>query len=42
MSSELVEVKLQQCIENGSVLNEGDDGPIIAAILALLTNDGMS
>ncbi|KAE9409120.1 P-loop containing nucleoside triphosphate hydrolase protein [Gymnopus androsaceus JB14] len=39
---ELLEAKLQQCVEDGAMLNEGDNSPVIAAILALLTNDGMS
>ncbi|KAJ4485738.1 P-loop containing nucleoside triphosphate hydrolase protein [Lentinula aciculospora] len=38
----LLEAKLQKCIEDGTMLNEGNDGPTIAAILALLRNDGMS
>ncbi|KAF9074920.1 P-loop containing nucleoside triphosphate hydrolase protein [Rhodocollybia butyracea] len=37
----LLEAKLQKCVEEGSMLNEDNDGPVIAAILALLTNDGI-
>ncbi|KAJ3802281.1 P-loop containing nucleoside triphosphate hydrolase protein [Lentinula aff. detonsa] len=37
----LLEAKLLRCIEDNSMLNEENAGPIIAAILALLQNDGM-
>ncbi|KAJ3829380.1 P-loop containing nucleoside triphosphate hydrolase protein [Lentinula raphanica] len=38
----LLEAKLRKCIEDSIMLNTENDGPIIAAILALMKNDGMS
>ncbi|KIK70609.1 hypothetical protein GYMLUDRAFT_148068 [Collybiopsis luxurians FD-317 M1] len=38
----LLEAQLQRCIEEGSMLNGSEDGPVITAILALLAYDGMT
>ncbi|KAF9015717.1 P-loop containing nucleoside triphosphate hydrolase protein [Cyathus striatus] len=38
----LLDAQLQQCIEKGSVLNTSKGNPVMKAILALLTYDGLS
>ncbi|KAJ7897125.1 P-loop containing nucleoside triphosphate hydrolase protein [Mycena olivaceomarginata] len=38
----LLDAQLQRCVEDGAMLNTSGDNPVIRAMLALLTNDGLS
>ncbi|KZP25382.1 P-loop containing nucleoside triphosphate hydrolase protein [Athelia psychrophila] len=38
----LLDAQLQQCIEDGAVLNAGENDLVVKSMLALLTNDGLS
>ncbi|KAL0951656.1 hypothetical protein HGRIS_008336 [Hohenbuehelia grisea] len=38
----LLDILLQRCVEDGAMLNVGHDNPVAKAMLALLTNDGLS
>ncbi|KAJ7070765.1 P-loop containing nucleoside triphosphate hydrolase protein [Mycena amicta] len=38
----LLDVQLQRCVEDGAMLNTGGDNPVVQAMLALLTNDGLT
>ncbi|KAJ6520085.1 P-loop containing nucleoside triphosphate hydrolase protein [Mycena sanguinolenta] len=38
----LLDVQLQRCVEDGTMLNTGGENPVVRAMLALLTNDGLT
>jgi len=38
----LLDAELQRCIEEGQILSELKDSPVMQAILALLANDGLT
>ncbi|KAF7303226.1 Dead deah box [Mycena kentingensis (nom. inval.)] len=38
----LLDVQLQRCVEEGAMLNTSADNPVVKAMLALLTNDGLT
>lgn len=42
VNSRLLDAQLQQCIEDGAVLNAGENDLVVKSMLALLTNDGLS
>ncbi|KNZ80627.1 Putative DEAH-box ATP-dependent helicase [Termitomyces sp. J132] len=38
----LLDAQLERCVERGTILPSGDDNPVVNAMLALLTHDGLS
>ncbi|KAJ7293075.1 P-loop containing nucleoside triphosphate hydrolase protein [Mycena rebaudengoi] len=38
----LLDAQLQRCVEEGTMLNTGGENPVVKAMLALLTNDGLT
>ncbi|KAJ6503274.1 P-loop containing nucleoside triphosphate hydrolase protein [Mycena vitilis] len=38
----LLDAQLQRCVEEGAMLNTGGQNPVVRAMLALLTNDGLT
>ncbi|KAF8078990.1 P-loop containing nucleoside triphosphate hydrolase protein [Lyophyllum atratum] len=38
----LLNAQLQKCVEEGTILTPGDDNPVLKAMLALLTHDGLT
>ncbi|KAG6873855.1 hypothetical protein C0995_010467 [Termitomyces sp. Mi166 len=38
----LLDAQLERCVEKGTILASGDDNPVVKAMLALLTHDGLS
>ncbi|KAJ7170133.1 P-loop containing nucleoside triphosphate hydrolase protein [Mycena filopes] len=38
----LLDAQLQRCVEDGTMLNTGGENPVVRAMLALLTNDGLT
>ncbi|KAJ7878638.1 P-loop containing nucleoside triphosphate hydrolase protein [Mycena leptocephala] len=38
----LLDAQLQRCVEEGAMLNTGGENPVVRAMLALLTNDGLT
>ncbi|KAJ7446393.1 P-loop containing nucleoside triphosphate hydrolase protein [Mycena galericulata] len=38
----LLDAQLQRCVEDGAMLNSSADNPVVHAMLALLTNDGLT
>ncbi|KAJ7492368.1 P-loop containing nucleoside triphosphate hydrolase protein [Mycena latifolia] len=38
----LLDAQLQRCVESGAMLNTGGDNPVVRAMLALLTYDGLT
>ncbi|KAF7337468.1 p-loop containing nucleoside triphosphate hydrolase protein [Mycena sanguinolenta] len=38
----LLDIQLQRCVEDGTMLNTGGENPVVRAMLALLTNDGLT
>ncbi|KAJ7109956.1 P-loop containing nucleoside triphosphate hydrolase protein [Mycena epipterygia] len=38
----LLDAQLQRCVEDGAMLNTGGENPVVRAMLALLTHDGLT
>ena len=38
----LLDAQLKRCVDDGNVLNVGDNNPVVRAVLSLLEGDGLT